>query len=67
MYLQLKINTDLIYFYSASSILFGEHKRSGCAKLESIFKAAILRQQGPVHIGRLLYTDIIKLHDNGGK
>lgn len=54
-------------FSSASRVLFGEHQRNRFEQLEIIFKTTVLRQQRPVHIGRVFDTDSAELYANGGK
>lgn len=61
-----QLSSYIVYYIIAASILFGEHQRGGREELGVVLKTAILRQQRPVHISRVLHTYITELYDNGG-
>lgn len=56
-----------LLFYSAPGIFLGEHKWSSGEELGPIFETAVLWQQGPIYIGRVLNPHFAELHDYGGK
>lgn len=61
-----QLSSYIIYNTFITGVLLGEYKRGGRAELDSILQTTVLRQQRPVHIGRVLHSYTAQLHDYGG-